>query len=120
MAAGKYDIRIEQGATFQRRFTWKDPSGNLVNLTGYVAKLQVRLTPTSLTTLFDLSSTAGDIVLGGAAGTIDVTITDTETAALALGDQGISAVYDLQLIAPDGTVYRLVEGKAILTPRVTA
>ena len=42
MAAGLYDITIEQGATFQMNLTWKDSTGSPVNITGYTARMQVR------------------------------------------------------------------------------
>ena len=42
MAAGIYDIIIEQGATFTLSATWKDSAGAAINLTSYSARMQVR------------------------------------------------------------------------------
>jgi hypothetical protein len=114
--ASRYDITIEAGATFQLRITWRDPSGVPIDLTGYTARMKVKTTYGG-TTVFSLTSGSG-ITLGGIAGTIDILITDTGTAA-AIGDSASTCVYDLELISAGGTVTRLIEGKAFLKPEVT-
>jgi hypothetical protein len=114
MTAGIYDITIEQGATFQMSLTWKDSTGSPVNLTGYSARMQVRSSYESEDTLVSLTSTGGDIVLGGALGTIAVTIAATVTGPLVCEE----AVYDLELI--NGTqITRLIQGKATVSREVT-
>jgi hypothetical protein len=55
------------------------------------------------------------IALGGAAGTIVITIDANYTSAL---DDG-TYVYDLELTSSSGTVTRLLEGQFIVTPEVT-
>jgi selenophosphate synthetase-related protein len=114
MAAGVYDITIEQGATFTMSLTWKDSTGSPVNLTGYTARMQVRENYESDSTLVSLTSSGGDIVLGGALGTIAVTIAATATQLLQLDE----AVYDLELVN-GATVTRLLQGKAIISREVT-
>ena len=42
MSAGIYNLEILQGETFEKRITWKDKSGNVVDLSGYSAKMQIR------------------------------------------------------------------------------
>jgi hypothetical protein len=115
MAAGEHDITIEQGATFQLSLLWEDSAGDPVNVTGYSARMQVREKYTSTTTLLSLTSVAGDIVLGGAAGTIVVTASATATAAI---DEK-RGVYDLEMVSPSGTVTRLIRGCVTITPEVT-
>lgn len=115
MAAAQYDILIEQGATYQMNLIWKDSAGAPINLTGYSARMQLRQTYKSTTPLVSLTNTTGDIVLGGALGTIDVTISATKTAAIGVR----SAVYDLELVNPSGFVTRLVQGDAEISPEVT-
>ena len=39
MSAAKYDFALEQGSSFQLAFTYKDSSGNPVNLTGWCGRL---------------------------------------------------------------------------------
>lgn len=117
-SAGQLDLRLQQGATWHVQLTYKagaDPqSATPVDLTGYTARLQVRSAWYSDSPLLSLTTTAG-ISLGGDAGTIDLHLSATETAAL-LWREG---VYDLELQAPDGTVLRVLAGKVTVIPEVT-
>lgn len=116
MAAGTYNFTIEQGATFSRTLTWKDGSGNPIDLTGYTAKLELKdVKGNVIITL--TTNTGGGITLGGSAGTIAVTMTATQTAAFNFS----AAHYDLKLTASDGvTVTRLLEGVVNLDDEVTS
>lgn len=113
MPAGNYDLTIEQGATFAQRITYKVPAGTPVDLTGYTARLQVRRTAASPVAL-SLTTENGGITLGGAAGTIDLAITATATAAIAAD----AYVYDLELVS-GATVTRLLEGNVVVSREVT-
>lgn len=118
MSAGIYDIYIEQGATFQKIFIWKDSNGNLINITGFTARMQFRLQTTSETILFEATTENGKIALGGSAGTVTVTISATETAAFDF----CSAVYDLELqssVLSGSVVTRLLEGSVNVSKEVT-
>jgi len=114
MAATTYDILIEQGATFSQVITYKD-NGVAVNLTGYTARMQVRSTLESATTVVELTTANGRIALGGAAGTITLTISATDTAGLTAG----RGVYDLELVSGSGIVTRLLQGVATISRNVT-
>jgi len=90
--AAKYDIVCDQGATFSRQLTWLDDSSSAVNLTGYTARMQVRETVESSSTLLSLTTENSRIALGGTAGTITLTVTAADTAAVVAGHY----VYDLE------------------------
>jgi hypothetical protein len=107
MAATTYDILIEQGATLQPVVTYKE-SGAAINLTGYTARMQVRSTLESAEALIELTTANGRIALGGSAGTITLTISATDTAALTAG----RGVYDLELVSGSGIVTRFLQGVA--------
>jgi len=114
MAATTYDILIEQGATYSQVITYKD-NGVAVNLTGYTARMQVRATLESASTLVELTTANSRIALGGAAGTITLTIAAADTAALTSG----RGVYDLELVSGSGIVTRLLQGVATISRNVT-
>ena len=114
MAATTYDLTIEQGATFSLVITYKE-SGVAINLTGYTARMQVRSTLESATTVVELTTANSRIALGGAAGTITLTISATDTAALTAG----RGVYDLELVSGSGIVTRLLQGVATISRNVT-
>jgi hypothetical protein len=108
------DLLIPQGATFSRVIRWKADNAN-VNLTGYTARMQLRTSAEAITTLEDLTTENGGITLGGTAGTITLSLTATETAAL----PATRAVYDLELVSSGGVVTRLVEGVVTITRNIT-
>ena len=86
-----------------------------VNLTGYTARMQIRETIESTTTLHTLTTENGGITLGGAAGTIALTISATDTAAFTFD----SAVYDLEVISGAGVVTEVLRGAVYLNDEVT-
>lgn len=115
MAAGTYDIFIEQGATFVKGIIWKDSEGDPVDLDGYTARMQFRPSVNSNTIYFSCTTENGRITLGGALGTIDISIDADDTAAF----EFISAVYDLELESAGGFVTRLLEGGVEVSKEVT-
>ena len=115
MASNRFNLSIEQGATLSLVATWKDSNGTPVNLTGYTARMQVRDNYDAANTKLSLTTENSGIALGGTAGTITITAAATATAALAAPYTG---VYDLELVT-GGTVTRLLQGVATVSPEVT-
>ena len=112
--AGQYNFTIEQGATFNLLMTWKIDNV-AVNLTGYTARLQARVDVEEIETVLSLTTSNGGITLGGALGTISLDQTAVQTTLLPAG----TYVYDLELIASNGTVTRLVQGELDISAEVT-
>lgn len=86
-----------------------------VNLTGFTARMQIRETVESTTVLHSLTTENGGITLGGAAGTIALTISATDTAAFTFD----TAVYDLEVVSGGGVVTEIASGAVLLTDEVT-
>jgi hypothetical protein len=114
MTPGSLDFLIPKGSTFSRTLTWK-VSGSPVNLTNYTARMQARTSAVSGTAVLDMTTANSKITLGGTAGTITLSLSATETAAITQ----TSLAYDLELVSAGGVVTRLVEGQIVLTPEVT-
>ena len=76
--------------------------------------MQVRADYASATTTLSLTTENSRITLGGAAGTITLSVTATDMAALSSG----SFVYDLEMIN-GATVTRLVQGTFAVNAEVT-
>lgn len=115
MPAGSLDLTIEQGATYEKKFIWKDANSVLIPLTGYVARMQVRAVLADAEFLIELTTENGGIALGGANGEIDLLISATDTAAITW----FTGVYDLELQDGSGKVTRLLEGKVKVKAEVT-
>lgn len=119
MPAGNYNFTIEQNAQFLRVLTYKDPTGALVNLTGYTAKMQIKTSsnPIPLLTLTTTPDAQGNVItLGGAAGTITITINVVTLAAFTFSE----ARYDLLLTNPSSVPTRLLKGDVSLSPGTTS
>jgi len=113
MAAADYKLIIDQGSTFQLRVTWKDSNGDPVDLTPYSARLMLRTDYEAASPTISLTSSSG-ITLGGAAGTIDIEMTASQTSGLV----PCVYVYDLELVN-GSTVYKLIRGDAIVRAEAT-
>ncbi len=113
MSAGAYDITCEQGTTFNRTLTVKDSNGDARDLSTYTARMHVRRTTASASTLIELTTENNRISLNSS-GQITLLLSANETAALAEG-----GVYDLELVDASSNVERVVEGAFILDLEVT-
>ena len=113
MIPGKYNMICPQGATFSQELTWL-VNEVPVNLTGFLARMQVREKHTSPTTVLSLVSPS-NITLGASAGTIDINVSASATAQLVPKEY----VYDVEMVSSSNIVSRIIEGKFIVTPEVT-
>lgn len=102
-------IKWEQGEDWTFTVAWKDASGNLVNLTGYSARMQVRKRFED-GVLIELTDTNARILMGGASGFVQLKLTASETAVVLSSDWANPHVYDLELTAPGGKVTKLMKG----------
>lgn len=114
MAAERYDLYLEAGATYTDVVTFRDSAGALVNLTGYTAAMKIRPSKESSTVSLSLTHSSG-LALGGAAGTVTITITAAQTTTLDSGD----FVYDLKVTSAGGVATRLVEGNVTVSADVS-
>lgn len=128
MSAGKHNFTCEQGATFDRTITYRDGSGAIIDLTGYIARMHVReYTGGDLVVALysDVSQGASngyailngssELTADGANGNIRLLISAANTANLITG----SLKYDLEIESPSGVVDRLIEGKFNVVPEIT-
>jgi hypothetical protein len=107
------DLICYQGATFNYTLELLIDA-TPVDFTTYTARMQVRATYEAEETIFNLT-TGNGIILGGIAGTIDITILPLISAAQEFG----TYVYDLELEDANGDVTRLIYGAFTLDPEVT-
>ena len=115
MPAAKLKLKIEQGATFRQSLNWS-ANGAPVNLTGYTARMQMRNPIESPTIIYELTTENGGITFPDVlAGKIELFISATDTSAFKFD----SCVYDLEMIAPNTDVIRLIEGEITLSKEVT-
>lgn len=108
-----HDLYIWRGETFTLAlaFTVNDA---IFPLTGYTAKMQIRDTYGGI--IHNTFDSAGNgIVVDEAGGTITLTITPAQTAAMSF----LNAVYDLAYKSPGGDVKPLLAGAVKISQAVT-
>ena len=116
MAAGKYDITIEQGADLDLDIDYKDSAGSLLALgTGYSAAMKIKESVGGAE-IASLDSGSG-ITLTSTSPNINIKIAYGTTANYDFDN----AVYDLELTNTlADTKSRILEGRVILSREVTA
>ncbi len=91
-------IKINEGETFILPLAYKDGDGGIIPLVDYKAKMQIRETLSSSTSILELSTENGCITINGPLGEIEIVASDETTATLNFPFRGI---YDLFIISPD-------------------
>lgn len=115
MAAGKYNFLIEQGSHFNYTLSVSDDTGDVIDLSGYTGKMQIKSDITASSSLLELSTTGNYMSITGAQGLISLSVPNTVTSTLDFD----TAVYDLIITSGTGVVTRLVEGSVNLSTQVT-
>tara|TARA_R110000787_G_scaffold98472_1_gene202458 strand:+ start:2432 stop:2767 length:336 start_codon:yes stop_codon:yes gene_type:complete len=110
MSAGKYNINIDQGSTFELTVTISS-GGSAKNLTGYSARAKLRLKPEAADST-DFTCT----VTNASGGVLTMALTPAQTDALTASRY----VYDLEIFTTsDAIVNRVIEGTAEVKRGVT-
>jgi hypothetical protein len=131
-----HTLQVVRGATWEDLFTYKDPDGVAINLTGYSARMQVRTvagrygTTTAATLVMELTTANGRLAIPDQSvladrGKISILVTAADTALLnAQNEKKVQLVYSLELYIPASGpaaeyVVPLVEGKIVVKGEVT-
>jgi hypothetical protein len=125
MPAGRYNLLIEQGATYELELQYKDSNGVAVDLTGYSGRLQIRPSIGSPTAYLCLSSSLNadgtGLNFSGSnnntspiSGSIGIYISATTSSMLTFN----TGVYDLEISSGSFTT-RLLQGNVQLSKEVT-
>lgn len=107
----KANLIVDQGADFSTSITVADVDGNVVDLTGYSGRGQIRKHYTSSTKV-DFTVTFGTPRTDGV---VSLALSNVQTANMEAGRY----VYDAELISGANVVSRMVEGILTITPEVT-
>jgi hypothetical protein len=113
---GIYDIVADQGATLHEVAVWKDSARNVINVSGYTARMHVRESIESANPTLSLTTENGRIVVYGSQGRFDLTVSAIDMTGISAGKY----IYDLEVIAPvTGIVTRLMMGNFVVRGEVT-
>ena len=104
MAAGTYDLVIDQGSDFAIEVAISE-DGSVTPIETHSARAQLRPSPTSSTKTADFTCT----ITNASQGKLKMSLTNSVTAGIASGKYYTSS----------GSVTRLLQGVARVTPEVT-
>ena len=107
-----YNLEINQGASFNLSLTARDENSNLLNLTSYSGRAKLKNRYSDTGSLVDFT-TSIDVPTSGV---LSISLTAAQTAALPI----TKAIYDVEIYNISGTVMRLLNGHAEISPEVTA
>lgn len=107
-------LELIEGTTFGFEATWSDSTGAPIDVTGCVARFVI-CPADSARPLVECSTEDGGISLGGAAGTVAVSLAPGKTAGRH-SKQWQGARYELRVEYPSGDVYSLLRGTVALSP----
>lgn len=120
MPAGKYNFTVEQGTTHTFTLVKKDANKEVVDLTDYTARMQIRPDFADNTTVVfatlstDIAEDGSGLNIQPQSGSIEVVMSAQLTETFNF-DTGL---YDLELYKDD-TVERLLEGRVKISREVT-
>lgn len=117
MASNTYNFKVNQGSDQTFHLRLKDSTGEIIQLSGYSARMQVRRAVWSANVVDDLSSFGDDsrISIDAENGRMSLrfphSITETYPAA--------SLVYDIEIKSESGEITRILQGKISVSAEVT-
>ena len=109
----RYDLRINQGETFQLAIPVLDENGDPASLSGMTARGQIRAHATAAAVLHEWTVLNGGIAFDG--NNVVLTVPAASSAAWTFR----TGTYDVELVAVDGDVIRLIEGHVLVHPEIT-
>jgi hypothetical protein len=109
----RLDLRIKQGATFRAQFTVQQSNGSPADLTGAIARAQIRASTDAAApaAAFTTAITLPNI--------IELSLTDAQTSAIPVTGAQQNYVWDMEIVWADGTVDSPLFGTAIVRAEVT-
>lgn len=113
MAAGTYNIVIEQGTTFELPVTVS------MDLTGWTARMQIKTAVGVNPSILDLTTANGGITIDADVAESDVVINIPAATSAGWPAEFVKGVYDLEIVSPTGRVMRLIKGTVAVDPEVT-
>lgn len=115
MAATIVDLVIEQGSPFTKVFRAKNSDNSDKDLTGYLARMQIRETYSSSAVALDLTTENAKLSIDAQHSLVTIQISHDDTALL----DSKRYVYDLELIDSSAVPFRFIMGAIQVSPEVT-
>lgn len=117
--AATLNLSVDQGTTYTHNFTVQNADGTVRDLTGYTARMNVRRNFDFGNILIDATTSNGKLSLTPTQGIVTLELEPSDTSDIRFAGEALEGVYDLELVAPTGDVYRPLEGAFVINREVT-
>lgn len=115
MQPASYNLVIKENSDFSQVFTLNDPNtGAPLNLTGYEAYSQVRISYSDATPLITFST-----AIDGINGKITISATKSQLSGLSVSNAIAQAIWDLMIKDTNNITTCIIQGGVTLIPAVT-
>jgi hypothetical protein len=118
-----HTFSVYQGQTWADTITIREPDGTATNLTGYGARMHIREDVSSTTTILELTTTNGRLVIAAPlTGQVAILVSAADMAALSLNYETQVWQYDLEIYRTSPSpeyVQKVLQGWVIINPEVT-
>ena len=111
----KYTLTCWQGKTFEKIFYFKDAQDNIIDLSGYTARMQIRPSVNSDIVTIELTTENNRIIINGDDGSVTLYIADEDSANIVAA----TYKYDLEIVSASGRVYCPIYGSFKVKAEVT-
>lgn len=115
MSATIYNLEIEQGVPTNIILTVKNPNGSNKDLTGYTARMQIRVGYLSSEVTLEATTVNTKLSINTGASTVSINLTEDDTKSLVYSKY----VYDLEIVSSTNVPIRLIQGECLVSPEVT-
>lgn len=115
MAATKFDLEIEQGIPYKKKFLVRNEDNSLPNMTGWTARMQFRPYVSSSQVAVDASTANGKLIIDTGTSSIEINLSEADTTAFT----SLKYVYDLELLDSLSKPIRLLQGSVSVSQEVT-
>ena len=115
MAAIKFDLEIEQGIPYTKKFLVRNEDASLPVMTGWTARMQFRPYVSSSQVVLDADTTNGKLSINTTDSSVEINLSEADTQACTL----VKYVYDLELLDTTSKPIRLLQGNVSVSLEVT-
>ena len=116
MTAGRYHIKIEQGADLLLDIDVKDSSSSAVDFSGYSAvRSKFKNFVTDSSSVLEANNSNSRLTFSSTTGRLSLNVPASVTTSLTEGE----GVYDMEVVDGSDVVFRVLEGTFEISPEVT-
>ncbi|MCS7001217.1 MAG: hypothetical protein NZ518_00055 [Dehalococcoidia bacterium] len=126
MIPARYDPVVVRGDTWRERIEYRDDDGTPIDLTGYQARMDVRLpsgrwgTTTATTLVASYGTSTGHMTITGPLGRIDLVVPPAQTELLSPSNARVRKLaYDLVIVSPTAEQTTILRGTVRVIGRTT-